>query len=47
MSLDSKYDEINDFCPLLNAFINTDEATTTETKNCKNIIMNNVISTLQ
>ena len=39
MSLDCKYD---DFHALLNAFINTHEATTTETKDRKNRIMNNV-----
>ena len=33
---------MNDFYALLNAFINTLEATTTETKNHKNIIINNV-----
>ena len=32
MSIGSKYDEINDFYTLLNAFVNTHEATTTETK---------------
>ena len=32
MSLGSKYGEINDFYKVLNAFINTHEATTTETK---------------
>ena len=42
MSLGSKYDEINDFYTLFNAFINTHETTTTETKDCKNRIMNNV-----
>ena len=42
MSLGSKYGEMNDFYTLLNAFINTHEATTTETKNRKNRIMNNV-----
>ena len=42
MSLGSKYDEMNNFYALLNAFINTNEATTTETKNRKNRIMNNV-----
>ena len=42
MSLCSKYDEINDFYVLLNLFINTHEATTTETKICKDRIMNNV-----
>ena len=42
MSLGSKYDEMNGFYALLNAFINTHEATTTETKDCKNRIMNNV-----
>ena len=33
ISLGSKYDEKNDFYIPLNAFINTYEATTTETKN--------------
>ena len=42
MSLDSKYGDMNDFYTLLNAFINTHEATTTETKDCKYRIMNNV-----
>ena len=42
MSLVSKYDEKIDFYTLLNAFIDTHEATTTETKNRKDIIMNNV-----
>ena len=42
MSLGSKYDEINDFYMLLNAFINTHKATNTETKNHKNRIVNNV-----
>ena len=42
MSLSSKYNEINDFYTLLNAFINKPEATTTETKNRKNRILNNV-----
>ena len=42
MSLGSKYNEISDFYALLNAFINTHEATTTETKDRKNRIMNNV-----
>ena len=40
MSLGSKYDEM-DFCVLLNAFINTNEATTTETKDRKDRIMKN------
>ena len=31
-----------DFCTLLNAFINTHEATTTKTKDCKDRIINNV-----
>ena len=39
MSLGSKYDEMNDFYTLFNAFINTHETTTTETKNR---IMNNM-----
>ena len=42
MSLGSEYDEINDFCMLLNAFINMQEATNTEIKNHKNRILNNV-----
>ena len=42
MSLGSKYGEINDFYKVLNAFINTHEATTTETKDLKNRILNNV-----
>ena len=42
LSLGSKYDEMNDFYTLVNAFINTHETTTTETKNRKNRIMNNV-----
>ena len=42
MSLGSKYNERNEFYTLLNAFINTQEAITTETKNHKNKIMNNV-----
>ena len=42
MSLGFKYNEIDEFYTLLNAFINTDEAITTETKNHKNKIMNNV-----
>ena len=33
---------MNDFYTLLNAFINTHDGTTTETKNCKNRNMNNV-----
>ena len=33
---------MNDFYTLLNAFINTYETTTTETKDHKNRIMNNV-----
>ena len=42
MSLGSKYDEVSDFQTLLNVFINTDEATTTETKYRKNRIMKNL-----
>ena len=42
MLLGSKQDEMNDFYTLLNAFINTQEPTTTETKGCKYRIMNNV-----
>ena len=33
---------MNDFYTLLNAFINTHEATTTETKDCNDRIVNNV-----
>ena len=42
MSLASKYDEMNDFYTLSNAFINTHEATSTETKDGKYRIMKNV-----
>ena len=42
MSLGCKYDEINDFYGLLNAFINTHEVTITETKDRKDRIMKNV-----
>ena len=42
MSFGSKYGEMNDFYTLLNAFNNTHKATTTETKDHKNRIMNNV-----
>ena len=42
MSLGSNYDQMNDFYALLNAFINAHEATSPETKNCQNRIMNNV-----
>ena len=42
MSLGSKYDEMNDFYMLLNAFTNTHQATTTETKDRKDRNMNNV-----
>ena len=38
MPLSSKYDEINYLYVLLNAFINTHEATTTETKYHKDTI---------
>ena len=41
MSPGFKYDEMNGFYTFLDAFINTHEATTTETKNRKNRIMNN------
>ena len=41
-SLSSKYNEMNDFYALLNASINTHEATTAEKKDCKDIIMENV-----
>ena len=33
MSLGFKYDQINDFYTFLNAFINTNEANTTKSKN--------------
>ena len=39
MSPDSKYDEMIDFYELLNSFINTHKATTTETKDRKNEIL--------
>ena len=42
MSLGSKYDGINNFYTILNAFINTHKATTTKTKNRKTKNMNNV-----
>ena len=42
MSLGSKYDETNDFYILLNAFINTNEATTSESNNRSNRILSNV-----
>ena len=42
MSLGSKHGEMNEFYTLLNVFINTHEAPNTETKDCKNRIMNNV-----
>ena len=42
MSLGSKYDEMNDFYTLLNAFINTQEVTTTETNDSKNRILSNI-----
>ena len=42
MSLVSKYDEMIDFHTLLNAFINTHEATTNETNDCKNRILSYV-----
>ena len=42
MSLGPKYNEMSDFYALLNVFINTDEATTTETKDRKNRIMKNL-----
>ena len=42
MSLGSKYDQINEFYALLNAFIKTREAITTETKDCKHRNLNNV-----
>ena len=43
MSLGSKYDEINDFYTLLNAFVNTHEGITTETKNRKKKVMQKVV----
>ena len=42
MSLDSKYNEINDFYTLLDSFINTHGPTTDGTENRKTRIMNNV-----
>ena len=42
MSLDSKYDEMINFYTLLYPFINTHQATITETKDRKDRIMNNV-----
>ena len=42
MSLDSKYNEMNDFYTPLNAFINRHKAINTETKDPKDRIMNNV-----
>ena len=42
MSLGSNYDEIIDFYELLNSFIDTHKAINTETKDCKDKIMNNV-----
>ena len=42
MSLGSKYNEINDFYALLNAFINTHEVTNAETKDRKDRIIGNV-----
>ena len=42
MSLGSKFDDKNDIYALLSAFINTHEATNTETKNCKSRILSNV-----
>ena len=42
ISLGSKYDEMNDFYTLLNVFINTQKATTTETNDRKNRIFSNV-----
>ena len=35
MSLGSKDNDMNDFYALLDAFINTHKAITTDTKNCK------------
>ena len=42
MSLGSKYDEMNNFYGLLNAFINTHEATMIETKDRKDRILKKV-----
>ena len=42
MLLGSKYDKMNDFYALLNEFINTHEATFTETNDRTNRIMKNV-----
>ena len=42
MPLGSKYDEMIDFHTVLNAFINTDKATTNETNDRKNRILSHV-----
>ena len=42
LSLGSKYGEMNDFYTFLNAFINTHEAITADTKDRKVRTMNNV-----
>ena len=43
MSIGSKYDEIDDFYTLLNAFIKTRKTTTTQTKNRKKEVMKKVV----
>ena len=47
MSIGSKYDEIDDFYTLLNAFIKTRKTTTTQTKNRKKEVMKKVVELLQ
>ena len=42
MSLGFKYGEMNDFYTLLNAFVNTDEVTTTDINDRKNRTLSNV-----
>ena len=42
MSLGSQYNDMIDFYTLLNAFTNTHKAINTETKDCKDRVMNNV-----
>ena len=43
ISIGSKYDEIDDFYTLLNAFIKTRKTTTTQTKNRKKEVMKKVV----
>ena len=47
MSIGSKYDEIDDFYTLLNAFIKTRKTTTTQTKHRKKEVMKKVVELLQ